>query len=41
MVEEISFEEHDAWTAICKEKKLVSNYIPFHHFGGWTECYKE
>ncbi|MCP3899139.1 MAG: hypothetical protein GY707_05330 [Desulfobacteraceae bacterium] len=39
VVEEISFEEYDAWTAICKERKLKSNYTPNHHFGGWTECY--
>lgn len=39
VIEEISFEEHDAWTAICKEKELISNYIPKHHFGGYTECY--
>ena len=41
VVEEISFKEYDAWTAICKEKALKSNYTPKYKFGGWTECYKE
>ena len=40
VVEEISFVEYDAWTAICKEKSLTSNYTPKHKFKGWTECYK-
>ena len=39
VIEELSFEELDAWTAKCKEAKLISNYEPIHHFGGWTECY--
>ena len=39
VVEEISFKEYDAWTAICKEKALKSNYTPKYKFGGWTECY--
>lgn len=41
VIKEISFEKYDAWTAICKEKELKSNYVPNHHFNGWTECYKE
>ena len=40
VIEELSFEELDAWAAKCKEKELISNYEPIHHFGGWTECYK-
>ena len=41
VIEELSFEEYDAWTAKCTEAKLISNYEPIHHFGGWTECYRE
>ena len=39
VIEELSFEELDAWAAKCKEAKLVSNYEPIFHFSGWTECY--
>ena len=39
VIEEISFEGYDAWTAIQLEKGLKSNYIPKHKFGGYSECY--
>ena len=39
VVEEISFEELNAWTAICKERDMESNYIPKHKFSGHTECF--
>lgn len=39
VVEELSFEKYDAWTAICKEKELKSNYTPQIKFCGYTECY--
>ena len=39
IIEELSWDVYDAWTAICKEKELKSNYKPKHNFGGWTECY--
>ena len=39
VIEELSFKLYDAWTAIRKEKELVSNYVPKYKFSGWTECY--
>ena len=41
VIEEISFIEYDAWSAICKEKGLISNYKPKYKFDGFTECYIE
>ena len=39
LIKEISFDKLDAWSAICKEKSMVSNYTPIHTFCGYTECY--